>query len=188
MFGLPQTTNLCTGVQQTFHGREHPLAHRVTRRQHQQRVTHAARYDHAPFLDLQHLHRLRRADVPVVPVRELHLVGVRTVRPTARIRCLFAAEEEDVCNKLTFLQHPLATSLVLEPIACELPPRLRTIQVHAPASHRHTGQILVTGPRLMRKAVINDSVDAQCIDAVALRLDRERSGLPTPTVIGASGE
>ena len=50
--------------------------------------------------------------------------------------------------------------------------------MHAPLAHRHAGQVLAGGPRLVGEAVVDDAVDALREDAVALRLEAVGRLLP----------
>ena len=82
----------------------------------------------------------------------------------------------------------MAARLVAEPVARERPPRLGAVEVHAPASHRHAGDVLVAGPGLVGEAVVDDAVDAGGEHLVALRLDVVGRGEPASAGTGARGE
>ena len=162
---------------------QHLLAHRVRIRQHQQLVFHAARHHDLAVLHLQQLDRPCRAEVVLDAVRP------RQVDPRLRtVGRLLAAPAQDVRDETPFLEHPLAAALVAEPVGRQGPPRLRTLKVDSPASHRHGRKALVARPRLAGVAVIDDAVHAGGEHAVALRLDGERRREPASAVLRSRSE
>ena len=156
------------------------LAHRVGLGEDEERVRDAAGRDDTSVHDLQSHERLRGTVVVVIACGKPRVGSAE--------RNGLAAPEEDVGRELAFLEHPLAARLVAEPVARERPPRLGAVEVHAPAAHRHAGNVLVAGPGLVGEAVVDDAVDAGGEHLVALRLDVVGRGEPASAGTGARGE